>query len=66
LTTIRGLCHREGIHPGTYYPGCNVRVPTTTREIIQKYYQWKLNKGQNEENPIADDEVGEQEELPQG
>jgi 8-oxo-dGTP diphosphatase len=49
-------------HIAYYYPGCSVKVSTTTREIIQKYYQWKLNKGQNEDNPI----VGEQEELPQG
>jgi 8-oxo-dGTP diphosphatase len=53
-------------HIAYYCPGCSIKVSTTTKEIIQKYYQWKLNKGQNEDNPIVDDEVGEQEELPQG
>ena len=24
-----------------YYPGCDVRISTTTREIIEKYYKWK-------------------------
>ena len=47
-------------HIAYYYPGCNVKVSATTQEIIEKYYQWKLDKGQNKGTPTTDDEVGEQ------
>jgi ADP-ribose pyrophosphatase YjhB (NUDIX family) len=46
-------------HIAYYYAGCNVKISTTTREIIEKYYQWKLDKERSKNNPIADDEVDE-------
>jgi 8-oxo-dGTP pyrophosphatase MutT (NUDIX family) len=42
-----------------YYPGCGIRISTTTQEIIEKYYQWKLNKEGERNHPVADDEVNE-------
>jgi len=38
-----------------YYPGCNVRISTTTKEIIERYYEWK-NKQQSREIPNILDE----------
>lgn len=49
-----------------YYPGCSVRVSTTTIKIIEKYYQWKLGNKQDKDAPITDDETGDQDELLQG
>jgi ADP-ribose pyrophosphatase YjhB (NUDIX family) len=42
-----------------HYLGCDVRVSTTTREIIEKYYQWKLKGERNKKNHVADDEADE-------
>jgi 8-oxo-dGTP diphosphatase len=42
-----------------YYPGCGIRISTTTQEIIDKYYQWKLNKEGEKNHPVADDEANE-------
>jgi 8-oxo-dGTP diphosphatase len=28
-------------HIAYYYPGCNIKISTTTREIIERYYTWK-------------------------
>jgi 8-oxo-dGTP diphosphatase len=43
-----------------YYPGCNVRISATTQEIIDKYYQWKLDREKSKgSNPIVDEEVSD-------
>lgn len=53
-----------------YYPGCSVWISTTTREIIERYYEWKEKKRPSEELPNVDeddndiedaDDVGESE-----
>jgi len=38
-----------------YYPGCEVQISTTTREIIEKYYKWKNSK-RSPESPSIEDE----------
>lgn len=42
-----------------YYPGCSVRVSTTTQEIIEEYFRWKLEKERSKDNRVTDDEVGD-------
>jgi ADP-ribose pyrophosphatase YjhB (NUDIX family) len=42
-----------------YYPSCGIRISTTTQEIIDKYYQWKLSKEGEKNHPVADDEANE-------
>jgi 8-oxo-dGTP diphosphatase len=34
----------DAIHIAYYYPGCNVKISTTTREIIERYYALKSKK----------------------
>ena len=38
-----------------YYPSCGVRISTTTKEIIEKYYEWK-NKRQETNKFILDED----------
>jgi len=38
-----------------YYPGCNVWISKTTKEIIDRYYEWK-KKAQAVEEPILDED----------
>jgi len=38
-----------------YYPGCNVWISTTTKEIIERYYKWK-NSRQALDSPQISDE----------
>jgi len=55
-----------------YYPGCNVWISNTTKEIIERYYEWKKKKQPFEESltieedddrveDVAEDEVGDYE-----
>lgn len=38
-----------------YYPGCNVWISTTTKEIIERYYEWKgKHQAPEEESNILD------------
>lgn len=39
-----------------YYPGCNVWISNTTKEIIERYYEWKRNRLASHEKAIMDDE----------
>lgn len=41
---------------GYYYPDCNIRISTTTKEIIEKYYEWKKNCLASREQAILDEE----------
>ncbi len=40
-------------HITYYYPGCNVWISTTTREIIERYYGWK---SKNERSQTLDED----------
>jgi 8-oxo-dGTP diphosphatase len=46
-----------------YNPGCSIRISTTTREIIEKYYRWKSKHGPSqtidEDESDAEDVEGE-------
>ncbi|POZ59439.1 hypothetical protein C1O63_0471 [Dehalococcoides mccartyi] len=39
-----------------YYSGCNVWISNTTKEIIERYYEWKT-KEVSHEHTIIDEEV---------
>lgn len=39
-----------------YYPGCNVWISKTTKEIIDRYYEWKGQHQADEESNIMDDD----------
>ncbi len=39
-----------------YYPGCNVWISTTTKEIIERYYEWKKKRLPSEESPTLDED----------
>jgi 8-oxo-dGTP diphosphatase len=39
-----------------YYPGCDVRISSTTKEIIDKYYEWKKNHQLSKETKILDED----------
>jgi len=41
---------------GYYYPGCNVWISTTTKEIIERYYEWKKKRQPSEESEIIDED----------
>ncbi len=41
---------------GYYYPGCNVWISTTTKEIIEQYYEWKKKRLASQEHGIIDEE----------
>jgi 8-oxo-dGTP diphosphatase len=43
---------------GYYYPGCNVWISNTTKEIIERYYEWKKNGLDSHESDIMDEEDG--------
>ena len=40
---------------GHYYPGCDVWISATTKEIIEKYYEWKKEKLAPKEYRIVDE-----------
>ncbi len=45
-----------------YYPGCNVWISNTTKEIIERYYEWKKKRQTSEESLTVDeddDDVGD-------
>ena len=39
-----------------YYPGCSVRISSTTKEIIDEYYEWKKNHQLSKETKILDED----------
>ncbi len=39
-----------------YYPGCNVWISTTTKEIIERYFEWKTKRQAGEESNILDED----------
>lgn len=41
---------------GYYYPGCNVWISTTTKEIIERYYEWKGKRQPSEESRVIDED----------
>lgn len=41
---------------GYYYPGCNVWISTTTKEIIERYYEWKKKRQPSEESQTVDED----------
>jgi 8-oxo-dGTP diphosphatase len=38
-----------------YSPGCNVKISPTTREIIERYYEWKQQQITNEDPVNVED-----------
>jgi len=44
-----------------YYPGCRVWISTTTREIIERYYEWKKRKQESDASEITDDDASDAE-----
>ena len=43
-------------HIAYYFPGCHVRISHTTREIIEKYYLWKVKEAEVAGDLIDDSE----------
>jgi len=41
---------------GYYYPGCDVWISTTTKEIIERYYEWKKKRHLPEESKVIDED----------
>lgn len=41
---------------GYYYPGCNVSISTTTKEIIERYYEWKKRRQPSEKSRVIDED----------
>jgi hypothetical protein len=39
-----------------YHPGCNVWISKTTKEIIDRYYEWKAKHQVVEESNILDED----------
>lgn len=39
-----------------YYPGSNVWISTTIKEIIERYYEWKKKRQLSEESKFIDEE----------
>jgi len=48
-----------------YYPGCNVRVSSTTMEIIERYYEWKRQQPA-EEFAVSDEDNEDTEDMEDG
>ena len=40
---------------GYYYPSCNVWISTTSKEIIERYYEWKKESRSSEEPRVIDE-----------
>lgn len=38
-----------------YYQGCNVWISTTTKEIIERYYEWKRKRQPSERFEVVDE-----------
>ena len=51
---------------GYYYPGCNVWISTTTKEIIERYYEWKKKIQPSEESKINDEDDNDVEDVEDG
>jgi ADP-ribose pyrophosphatase YjhB (NUDIX family) len=49
-----------------YYPGCNVWISTTTKEIIEKYYKWNKKRQATEESKILDEDDDDVEDVEDG
>lgn len=41
---------------GYYYPGCNVGISNATKEIIERYYDWKKENQSSEESRTLDED----------
>jgi 8-oxo-dGTP diphosphatase len=39
-----------------YYPGCSVWISTTTKEIIERYYEWRKRKQASDASEITDED----------
>ncbi len=39
-----------------YHSGCNVWISTTTKEIIEKYFEWKRGKSTSREHRMVDED----------
>ncbi|MFW6104994.1 MAG: NUDIX domain-containing protein [Chloroflexota bacterium] len=39
-----------------YYPGCDVWISRTTREIIERYYEWTRKRQTPEESEVLDED----------
>jgi len=46
-----------------YYPGCNVWISITTKEIIDRYYEWKKKRLAAEESTILDEDDDDVEDV---
>jgi len=46
-----------------YYPGCDVWISSTTKEIIERYYEWKKKRQAVEESNILDEDDDNVEDL---
>lgn len=49
-----------------YYPGCNVWISITTKEIIERYYEWKKKQQAAEESKILDEDDDDVEDAEDG
>ena len=48
---------------GYYYLGCDVRISTTTKEIIKKYYAWKRKQLIFDTDQITDEDADDVDEI---
>jgi len=46
-----------------YYPGCDVRISATTREIVDRYYDWKKKRQVGEEPSVLDEDEDDTEDA---
>jgi len=49
-----------------YYPGCNVWISSTAKEIIERYYEWKKRHQVAEEPIILDEDDDDVEDVENG
>jgi hypothetical protein len=57
---------RDAKRIGYYYPGCNIWISTTTKEIIERYYEWKKKIQPSEESKINDEDDNDVEDVEDG
>jgi len=49
-----------------YYPGCDVWISSTTKEIIERYYEWKKRRRAIEESNVLDEDNDSVEDIEDG
>jgi len=49
-----------------YYPGCDAWISITTREIIDRYFEWKKKRQTVEESKILDEDDDDVEDVKDG